>query len=58
MDYVKYSAKAVWALVVPILITFIQANSEVVADWVAGLVGAALTAAVVWLQRNGPQPTS
>ena len=57
MDYLKWSAKAIWAFVVPIIVTFIQANSEAVADWVAGVVGAALTAIVVWLQKNGPQPT-
>ncbi len=57
MDYLKYSAKAVWGFIVPILVTFIQANSELVADWIAGAVGAVLTALVVWLQKNGPSPS-
>lgn len=56
MDYIKWSAKAVWALIVPLLVTFLQANSEAIADWVAGVVGALITAVVVWLQKNGPQP--
>ena len=56
MDYLKWSLKAVWGLIVPILITFINANAEVVADWVAGLVAGVLTAVVVWLQKNGPKP--
>lgn len=57
MDYLKWSLKAVWAFIVPILVTFIQANSELVADWIAGTVGAVLTALVVWLQKNGPAPS-
>jgi len=57
MDYLKWSLKAVWAFIVPILVTFIQANSELVADWIAGAVGAVLTALVVWLQKNGPKPS-
>lgn len=56
MEYIKWSAKAVWALIVPLLITFLQANSDAIADWVAGAVGAALTAIIVWFQKNGPAP--
>ena len=56
MEYVKWSAKAIWALVVPLLITFIQTNQDTIETWVVGAVGAAITAVLVWLQKNGPQP--
>ncbi len=56
MEYIKWSAKAIWAFIVPFLVTIIQTNSEAIVDWAAGLVGAVLTAVVVWLQKNGPAP--
>jgi hypothetical protein len=57
MDYLKWSAKALWAFLIPIVVTFIQANQDAIADWGAGVIGAALTALVVWLQKNGPAPS-
>jgi hypothetical protein len=57
MEYIKWSAKAIWALIVPLLITFIQANQEAAVDWAVGVVGAAITALLVWLQKNGPAPS-
>lgn len=56
MDYLKWSAKAVWALVAPVAVTLINENRELVENWVAGIVAGAVTGALVWFQKNGPQP--
>ncbi len=56
MGYLKWSAKSIWALIVPILITLIQTNQEAVTEWAVGGIGAVIAAVLVWLQRNGPKP--
>ena len=56
LDYIKWSAKALVALVVPLIVTLIETNQDAIVDWAAGAVGAVITAGLVWLTRNGPQP--
>jgi branched-subunit amino acid transport protein len=57
IDYLKYSAKALWALVLPIAATFINDNKEWLANRTAGIVTGVLTAIVVWIQKNATKPS-
>jgi hypothetical protein len=57
MEYIKWSAKAIWALIVPLLVVLIQSNQEAVTEWAVGAIGAVITAVVVWLQKNGSAPS-
>ena len=56
MEYIKWSYKAVWGLVAPMLIVIINDNAEIVQNWIAGVVAGAITGVLVWLQKNGPKP--
>lgn len=56
-EYIKWSAKAIWGLVAPIVVVLINENREIVENWIAGTVAGVITAVLVWLQKNGPAPS-
>jgi len=55
-DYLKYSAKALWALALPLLIPLINDAADWVSANAATWVAAVATGLVVWLQKNAAKP--
>ena len=52
----KWSAKSLWALVLPVAIPLVNEAAEWLSDQSEMWITAVATAVVVWLQKNGPKP--
>ena len=56
IDYLKYSAKAVWALALPLLIPLVNDAADWLSTNAEMWITAVATAVVVWLQKNAGKP--
>ena len=56
VDDLKYSAKSLWALALPLLIPFVNDAADWLSTNAETWITAVATAVVVWLQRNASKP--
>ena len=56
IGYARYSAKAIWAAIVPIAVELAENIGGELQAATQAAVTAVVGAVIVWLQANGPKP--